>query len=222
VTRPLCEVRVFSRRYRYAGTLDVLGIWNRAGALIDYKTGAARDVGAWWQTGAYLGALHEMIANGDTSEMVAFDKESHTYSLDGERLPSVTQVLGASVIDFSRIPPSILNAAMARGTAVHAAAHYFNESDLDVAAFERDYPTYWPYLSAWIDFRRDSGFQLATSLEQIGSLSHVKRYAVQLRKDGTYKVETYQAPSDFREFITLLQAQQIAARHKGSWIEVAA
>jgi hypothetical protein len=217
---PLCEVRVFSRCHRYAGTLDVLGLWHGAGALCDYKTGSPSDVGAQWQTAAYYGALLEMISHGDTPDMLAFDPVLHRYTLDGETLPSVTQILQASgIIDFSGIPQPILLAARDRGTAVHQACHYHNEDDLDVEAFAAQFPDYWPYLSAWITFRWDSGFELATSFAQLGALSHLKRYAVQLRKDGSYRVEAYPAASDFSEFLTLLRAQEIVARHRGSWIE---
>jgi hypothetical protein len=117
-----CEHRVYSRQHQYAGTLDCVGVWNGRGCLIDLKTGSPADVGAQWQTAAYLGALKEMAAAGEA--------------------PS--------------LPPA-----------------------------------------------------------------PIVRYAVQLRKDGTYRVETYTDPRDFSEFLTLLRAFQIALRHRGAWIEVA-
>jgi hypothetical protein len=220
---PLCEVRVFSRRHRFAGTLDVLGLWRGAGALIDYKTGSPRDVAADLQTAAYYGALLEMIENGDTPDEVDFDPVPHRYSVGGTVWPSVTQILQHSgLIDFSHVPRATLDAARERGDAVHRAAHYFNEGDLDVADFEASFPTYWPYLSSWISFRRDSGFVLATSFEELGSLSHVKRFAVQLTKAGVPKVEPYTSPRDYREFLALLTAQQIVASRRGEWSEAAA
>ena len=42
--------------------------------------------------------------------------------------------------------------------------------------------------------------------------SVVRRHAVQLRKDATFRVEPYVSPMDFREFFTLVTAQQIVAR----------
>jgi len=218
---PLCEVRVFSRRHHFAGTLDVLGLWHGAGALGDYKTGDPNDVAADLQTAAYLGALLEMLKNGDTPDMVEFDPLVHQYVLNGERLPSVTQILQASgLIDFSKIPGPILEAAKARGTAVHQAAHYYNEGDLD-PDFETDFPEYWPYLSAWITFRQDSGFVLADSFEQLGNLSHIKRYSIRLKKDASYVVESYKAPSDYREFLALVTAREVVRKRRGSWIDLA-
>jgi hypothetical protein len=219
---PLCEIRVFSRRHRFAGTLDVLGIWQGAGTIIDYKTGNPQDVGAWWQTAAYLGALCEMLAAGDEPEQVHFDPVPHTYHLDGAHLPSVTQTLQASgAIDFSMIPQPILLAARDRGSAVHQACHYFNEDDLDVAGFAAEFPEYWPYLSAWILFRRESGFRVATSFAELGTCEAIRRYAVQLRKDGTYRVTPYTDPRDYAEFLALLRAQEILAKHRMVRREVA-
>ena len=219
---PLCEIRVFSRRHRFAGTLDVLGVWRGAGALADYKTGDPRDVAADLQTAAYLGALLEMQANGDTPDKIAFEDLTHRYFLDGERLPSVTQILQASgLIDFSKIPGPILLGAKARGTAVHKALHYYNEGDLDVEAFCLDFPEYAPYVQAWLTFRAESGFVLATSLEQIGTLAHVKRYSVRLKRDARPVVEPYENPRDYAEFLALNTALQIRERRKGSWIDLA-
>lgn len=218
---PLCEVRVFSRRHRYAGTLDVLGRWHGAGALLDYKTGSPDDVAADLQTAAYYGALLEMRANGDTSDQVQFDPLIHAYYLNGERLPSVTQVLNrAGLIDFSQIPSSILNAARDRGSAVHAALHFYNEGDLD-AAFSHEFPEYAPYLAAWMRFLEESDFVLATA-EDVLDLTHIQRYAIQLKRNETYKVEPYTKASDFAEFLALRQAQAIVDRRRpGSWIETA-
>jgi len=211
---PLCEVRVFSRRHRYAGTLDVLGCWQGAGALIDYKTGDPDDVATDLQTAAYDVALLEMRDSGDTLDALTFDPLTHRYALEGEPLPAVTRVLQrAGLVDFSSIPTSILLAARDRGNAVHQAVHYFNEDALDVDDFQRTFPDYWPYVSAWITFRRESGFVLATR-DQLPALTHIKRYAVRLLKTGRYRVEPYTNPRDFREFLALLQAQQIVARRR--------
>lgn len=51
----------------------------------------------------------------------------------------------------------------------------------------------------------------------------VRRYAVALRRDGTFRVEPYADPSHFRQFMTLLQAQQIvdARRQRDLAAEVA-
>jgi hypothetical protein len=54
----------------------------------------------------------------------------------------------------------------------------------------------------------------------LGTHPVVRRFAVQLRKDATFRVEAYADPRDFRDFLTLVAAQQIVARRGRS--EVAA
>lgn len=59
-----------------------------------------------------------------------FDEETHTYRLNGEIIPSVTQVL-ASLNDFSMIRPEVLQHAADRGTAVHRAVELFCADNLE-------------------------------------------------------------------------------------------
>lgn len=87
---------------------------------------------------------------------LAVDRETHVYRYQGELLPSVTQILTlVGLNDWSRVPPSILEAARLRGTAVHAAIHYLLEDDLDVDALD---PRITPYVLAYDRFRQDTGF----------------------------------------------------------------
>lgn len=119
---------------------------------------------------------------------LTFDAATHTYTLDGVVVPSVTGILKASgLIDFSGIPESILEAARIRGTVVHQAVHYVNEADLDQAQFVSDYPELVGYLEAWITFRRQRQFtpilnecriasrrhQVAGTLDTLGELDGV-------------------------------------------------
>jgi hypothetical protein len=63
----------------------------------------------------------------------AFDAERHVYTIDGEHVPSVTQVLEEErFIDFSGIPDATLDQAKARGTYVHQVLHAYLEEDFDV------------------------------------------------------------------------------------------
>jgi hypothetical protein len=83
-----------------------------------------------------------------------FDPATHTYAVDGIRIQrSVTGVLQASgLVDFSSLPAFVLERAQVRGTTVHRAIHFFNEHDLDVDAFARDYPEWIGYVEAWMTF----------------------------------------------------------------------
>jgi hypothetical protein len=102
---------------------------------------------------------------------LVFDPLLHRYALDGMPLArSVTGVLRDSgLVDFSHIPPTILDAARVRGTTVHQAVHYYNERDLDLAAFELDFPDYAPYLQAWLKFRSQRTFLPVLSEHRVAS-----------------------------------------------------
>lgn len=58
--------------------------------------------------------------------------DTHTYLYDGLILPSVTQILGVKYKnDYASVPPSVLDNAAKRGTAVHKAIENFNVSGYD-------------------------------------------------------------------------------------------
>jgi hypothetical protein len=58
--------------------------------------------------------------------------------------------------------------------------------------------------------------------EFFGRYAIVKRYAVALRKNGTFSLEAYTAPGDAREFLALVTAQQIVAKYRPRRVEVTA
>lgn len=53
--------------------------------------------------------------------MLTFDEASHTYTLDGIQLPSVTEVTRFYAYDYKSDRPWLAEAAARRGTAVHEA-----------------------------------------------------------------------------------------------------
>ena len=58
--------------------------------------------------------------------------ETHTYLYDGLMLPSVTQILGVKYKnDYASVPPSVLDNAARRGTAVHKAIENYNNLGYD-------------------------------------------------------------------------------------------
>lgn len=218
---------------------------------------------------------------------LTFDEVAHAYTLDGERLPSVTQVLHSSgLIDFSAVPEKVLAVSLERGQAVHRAIHYFNERDLDVEEFRRNFPPYAGYLNAWINFCEQRSFKamlnehrlcsrrygVAGTLDCLGLLDNtpclvdfktgnpddvaadlqtaayegfarewasedlllrnffvtnrsIQRVAVQLKRDGKFKVEVYKDPRDFSEFTALVTARRIVEARRGdvaAWLQGAA
>lgn len=86
--------------------------------------------------------------------MLQFDAEHHTYTFEGRRVPSVTQLLEPIKPDFSMVPPDVLEAKRLLGTVVHEACQFDDEGDLDDETVPEAVD---PYLSAWRKFRADTG-----------------------------------------------------------------
>ena len=147
---------------------------------------------------------------------LAFEPLTHTYALDDVQVPSVTQVLKASgLIDFSRIPDPILEAARARGTAVHRAVHYFNEHDLKVDSFCADFPEYAGYLQSWMLMLETRHVVTVACERRVASPKH--RYAGtidwigEIDGQGTILDFATGAPSDVAKNLQLA-AYECAAR----------
>lgn len=111
-----------------------------------------------------------------------FVPEEHAYLQDGVRVHSVTQILqGVGLVDYSHIPESILNHKADIGTAAHAAAHYYDENDLDLATLHTEVA---PYVEAWIKFRNESNFA-PRLIEQRGIATlRGMRYGYTLDREG--------------------------------------
>ena len=85
-----------------------------------------------------------------------FNKETHEYFLNGNKLPSVTHILqDAGIIDLSGIPFSRLEAAREFGSAVHLACQLYDQDNLNEKTLDHNLR---PYLDAWNKFKEDTGF----------------------------------------------------------------
>lgn len=87
----------------------------------------------------------------------AFDAATHTYTIDGCVVPSVTQVLEEEkFIDFSGIPEATLDQAKARGTYVHTVLHFYLEGDFELADCD---PRFRGYVDSAIEFLAVAGMK---------------------------------------------------------------
>ena len=82
-----------------------------------------------------------------------FDAAAHQYTLNGRRIPSVTQILG-QVVDFSMVPPDILERKCAIGQALHNAIALEIENDLDHDSIDA---AVLGYFIGWRKFVADMG-----------------------------------------------------------------
>jgi len=178
------------------------------------------------------------------------EEETHTYTLGGHVLPSVSEIM-RPIVSFDGIPEDVLTKARIRGKAIHKALEYYDQGDLDHAQLS---PVIVPYVEAYEKFIRDTGFKphyiekivwssiyrYAGTLDRSGTLfdNHAvidlkavhelnpataiqtaaydkglcesegeekhKRYGLQLKKDGTYRLQEYTDPHDFQVFLSLL------------------
>lgn len=97
------------------------------------------------------------------ADTLQFDAGTHTYTLGGKVLPSVTQVL--SILDqYEGVPAVVLERAREFGQHVHLAVELDIRRQLDEAALD---PALRPYLAAWRKFHAECGFKVHRSEWQL-------------------------------------------------------
>ena len=82
---------------------------------------------------------------------IEFDEEKHIYTIDGRRIPSVTDICSPITDEhYGAINSAVLEMASRRGTAVHEATEV-----IDLGSLPEDDPEIEPYISAYLDFLLD-------------------------------------------------------------------
>jgi len=168
-------------------------------AYIDIKTGHAEPWAALQLSGYTL-----------LDAPCEFEAKGHRY---GNGLESVTQILSSE---------SFINTAFYddwsrdKGSMVHLATAYDDQDELEEENLD---PVILPYLKAWRKFRRESGFvpdqieppmmstiyKYAGTPDRIGDLpGHIKRAAVELHDDGTYKLVPFTDRQDVNLWLSVL------------------
>lgn len=85
--------------------------------------------------------------------LLNFDSANHAYTLDGVRVPSVTEIL-SPLNDFSMIRPDVLETARVFGQHVHEACDLYDRDELDWSSLDTDLV---PYVEGWKQFIEESG-----------------------------------------------------------------
>lgn len=85
---------------------------------------------------------------------LTFNADLHAYYFNGERVPSVTQII-EPMYDFRFVKPEVLESARILGTAVHKTVELFEKGTLDEDATP---PRLIKYLDQWKAFKRDLKF----------------------------------------------------------------
>jgi len=108
----------------------------------------------------------------DQPALLSFDEGLHAYTLAGRPARSVTQLLRkVGLVNFDHVPSWVMGPALARGTAVHRAVHYYNEHDLNVRTFTKDFPEYAGYLQSWISLMDTGRLQTYMCEKRVGNFS---------------------------------------------------
>ena len=82
---------------------------------------------------------------------IDFDEERHIYTVDGKKVPSVTEMLSyATAKHYGNINESVLRQAAQRGTDVHEACQ-----DIDYGLEVKADPVIAPYVKAYVQFLCD-------------------------------------------------------------------
>lgn len=81
--------------------------------------------------------------------LLTFDEPSHTYCIEGTRVPSVTQVFERAT-SLHLVPADVLEEAQHRGTYVHALCEFDDRDELDEAVESRK--EFFGYLRGWRKF----------------------------------------------------------------------
>lgn len=110
-----------------------------------------------------MGALRQFVSTVRPLERIQggyFDPVQHVYYDDDMvRVPGTTSLLeDAGLVCYQHIPAAILAHKAEIGTASHAAAHYYDEGDLDESTVD---PEVYPYVlrdGGWTTFRRETNF----------------------------------------------------------------
>lgn len=170
--------------------------------ICDIKTGKAQPWVAL-QLAAYS-LLNDFTVN--------FDGEGHRYTHNGQIVPSVTTILKEEGFidttwfdDWSRD----------KGSMVHLACRYDLAGELDEETLDDEIR---PYLSAFRKFMFDSGFKVVRSEvsginttygfagtpDLVGCFPKamaLRRFVLELNKEGKYKLIPYQDQNDFAVFL---------------------
>lgn len=183
---------------------------------IDLKTGKAEPWAALQLAGQSLLNCYD----------VTFEKEGHIYTLpDGSRLPSITQILKEEgFIDTTWFDEWSRD----KGSMVHLACHYDVTGELDEDSLDDEIR---PYLKAFRKFMVESGFKVDKSEVPTANLTYgyagtpdlvgcfpkptaARRFALELNKEGKYKLIPHTEQSDFAVFLAAVATYKWKANHR--------
>jgi hypothetical protein len=128
-----------------------------------------------------------------------FDAENHRYELDGEILPSITNILRPLYeANLSQINPDVLEAARLRGVQVHLSIERYSKGECD--EFESNYTMAWHKFVVATGFKAEivevptyhPTLKYGCIPDVLGRLPDGRQMLVDLKTGGKYKWHTCQ------------------------------
>jgi len=111
-----------------------------------------------------------------------FDQATHAYRMNGHSVPSVTRVIDhAGLSSYDMVRKEILERKSMIGTLVHLATKYFDHGTLDVESLD-SYTR--GRTEAWMQFRRDTGFEPRIIEEPFLATVNGMPYGMTLDREG--------------------------------------
>lgn len=116
---------------------------------------------------------------------LVFDGATHSYTLDGIIIPSVTRTLDqAGLVSYDMVRQDILERKSILGSLVHQACHFYDEQDLDFSSLSDDIK--WR-VEAWANFRSDTGFVPRRIEKRYVATVHGMTYGLTIDREGLFK-----------------------------------
>ena len=125
-------------------------------------------------------------------ERLTYNEETHTYTLNGVELPSVTQIITSiGLVDYSMISKDLLDYKADIGRKVHKTIEYHDNNELDDSEL---HPLLKNYLEQWKKFKKDFRFHIVES--EIKTFHPVYKYAGTVDKLG--RIDDYYVIVDIK------------------------
>lgn len=131
----------------------------------------------------------------EIADAIRYEDSTHTYWLDGVRVPSITQSMIPATFDqFDFVSPEVLAKKAREGTMVHHMVDIHESSGMDAVLnfcdSDPDAVDLLPDLDAYLAFKKDTGFKPALIEEIVAS----RKYGFAGRLDLEGKMTAHPGP----------------------------
>ena len=152
--------------------------------------------------------MQDLQGGVSKNPMITFDEATHTYTIGGKVVPSVTQMLDVLTYEtYGKIDKAVLEYASKRGTAVHEATVDYDLTDSAEVDAEIE-----PYIEAYAQFVNDFspnyfGIEEIVTDEEHRYAGTVDRYGMMNKRLFILDIKTIASPNRMTYIKTALQTK---------------